>query len=168
MGKYRGNHHRPSHPKIFVWSHTEKAEIEYFLEFKHFLRTPLLMPQKEILWTPQELIEHVIKWKKKNISAWSHPSENLKKYVYAKRKDTDWEIRNYLVYHKTFFSCDKQYLKMSFECGIHSDIKSTLDVLNIMESQWNDLSRVADGTVDKEIFDKSILGKAKKIYNYIC
>ena len=68
MGKYRGNHHRPSHPKIFVWSHTEKAEIEYFLEFKHFLRTPLLMPQKEILWTPQELIEHVIKWKKKNIS----------------------------------------------------------------------------------------------------
>jgi len=68
MGKYRKTHHRKIHPKIFVWSHTKRTEIEYFLEFKHFLRTPLLMPMKEILWTPQELIGYVIKWKKKNIS----------------------------------------------------------------------------------------------------
>ncbi|MCF7846717.1 MAG: RloB family protein [Candidatus Gracilibacteria bacterium] len=68
MGKYRGNHHRPIHPKIFIWSHTEKAEIEYFQDFKNHLKTPLLMPKKEICWTPQELIEKVIKWKKENVS----------------------------------------------------------------------------------------------------
>ncbi len=68
MGKYRGNHHRPIHPKIYIWSHTEKAEIEYFQEFKNHLKTPLLMPKKEISWTPQELIEKVIKWKKENVS----------------------------------------------------------------------------------------------------
>lgn len=68
MGKYRGNNHRPIHPKIFIWSHTEKAEIEYFQEFKTHLETPLLMPKKEICWTPQELIGKVIKWKNENVS----------------------------------------------------------------------------------------------------
>ncbi len=69
MIRYRGKkQHRPVHPKIFVWSHTKKAEIEYFQEFKNYLKTPLLMPEKEICWTPQELIENVIAWKGKKIS----------------------------------------------------------------------------------------------------
>lgn len=69
MAKYRGKtKHREVHPKIFVWSHTEKAEIEYFQDFKQYLRTPLLMPRRYICWTPQELIEKVIKWKKKEIN----------------------------------------------------------------------------------------------------
>lgn len=69
MSKYRGaTQHRKVHPKIFVWSHTEKAEIEYFQDYKNYLRTPLLMPQKNISWTPIELLEQVIKWKNKNIN----------------------------------------------------------------------------------------------------
>ncbi|MEA3449557.1 MAG: RloB family protein [Patescibacteria group bacterium] len=68
MAKYRGKkQHRPVHPKIFIWSHTEKAEIEYFQEYKNYLRTPLLMPKKVLCWTPQELIEKVIEWKNKNV-----------------------------------------------------------------------------------------------------
>ncbi len=68
MSKYRGKkHHREAHPKIFVWSHTEKAEIEYFQEFKDHLQTARLMPKKYVTWRPQELIEYVIEWKKKNI-----------------------------------------------------------------------------------------------------
>lgn len=66
MTKYRGkNQHRKVHPKIFIWSHTEKAEIEYFQDFKNYLKTPLLMPKKEICWTPQELLKKIVKWKKK-------------------------------------------------------------------------------------------------------
>ncbi len=66
--KYRGKYkHREAHPKIFIWSHTEKAEIEYFQDFKNYLKTPLLMPKKEICWTPQELIQKVIKWKEKEV-----------------------------------------------------------------------------------------------------
>ena len=65
MTKYRGKtKHREAHPKIFVWSHTEKAEIEYFQEFKNYLKTPLLMPKKEICWTPQELLRKIVEWKK--------------------------------------------------------------------------------------------------------
>jgi len=68
MAKYRGKkQHREVHPKIFIWSHTAKAEIEYFQDFKNYLRTPLLMPQKNICWTPQELLEKIVKWKAKNI-----------------------------------------------------------------------------------------------------
>lgn len=68
MSKYRGKkHHREAHPKIFVWSHTERAEIEYFQEFKDHLQTARLMPKKYVTWRPQELIEYVIKWKKENI-----------------------------------------------------------------------------------------------------
>jgi len=59
MSKYRGkNKHRQVHPKIFIWSHTAKAEIEYFQEFKQHFKTPLIMPKKEICWSPQKLIEH--------------------------------------------------------------------------------------------------------------
>jgi hypothetical protein len=69
MARYRGKkQHRLAHPKIFVWSHTKKAEIEYFQDFKNYLSTPLLMPEKEICWTPQELISKVIKWKNKEIN----------------------------------------------------------------------------------------------------
>jgi hypothetical protein len=70
MSKYRGkkNHRGEIHSKIFVWSHTEKAEIEYFQEFKQYLNTHRLMPRKHVVWTPQELLDHVIKWKKKNIA----------------------------------------------------------------------------------------------------
>ncbi len=68
MTRYRGKKlHRKVHPKIFVWSHTGKAEIEYFQDFKNYLSTSLLMPKKNICWTPQELLEKVIKWKNKNI-----------------------------------------------------------------------------------------------------
>jgi len=64
MAKYRGKkQHRLAHPKIFVWSHTKKAEIEYFQDFKNYLKTPLLMPKKEICWKPQELLEYVVNWK---------------------------------------------------------------------------------------------------------
>lgn len=69
MAKYRGKNknHREMHPKIFVWSHTERAEIEYFQDFKNYLKTPLLMPKRDILWTPQELLEKIVEWKKANI-----------------------------------------------------------------------------------------------------
>jgi len=67
--KYRGKiQHRLAHPKIFIWSHTEKAEIEYFQDFKNYLRTSLLMPQKNICWTPQELLKKIIEWKKINVN----------------------------------------------------------------------------------------------------
>lgn len=69
MSIYRGKQqHREAHPKIFVWAHTEKAEIEYFQDFKNYLTTPLLMPNKKICWTPQELLENIIEWKKSNIN----------------------------------------------------------------------------------------------------
>jgi len=67
--KYRGNRqHRNAHPKIFVWSHTDKAEIEYFQEFKNHLKTPLLMPCKELCVMPHQLIARVVKWKQKMIN----------------------------------------------------------------------------------------------------
>lgn len=69
MAKYRGkNKHREAHPKIFIWSHTEKAEIEYFQDFKNYLKTPLLMAKKEICWTPQEMLDKVVLWKEKEVS----------------------------------------------------------------------------------------------------
>jgi hypothetical protein len=69
MARYRGkNQYRKVHPKIFVWSHTQKAEIEYFQDFKNYLRSPLLMPKKDICWTPQELLVKVTRWKNKNIN----------------------------------------------------------------------------------------------------
>ena len=68
MTRYRGKKgHREVHPKIFIFSHTTKAEIEYFQDFKNQLRTPLLMPKKYICGSPQELIKKVVKWKKENI-----------------------------------------------------------------------------------------------------
>lgn len=64
MGLYRGKKkHREAHPKVFVCAHSEKAEIDYFQDFKNYLETPLLMPMKLVCWTPQELIQKVIKWK---------------------------------------------------------------------------------------------------------
>jgi len=59
--------HRVPHPKIYVWSHTERAEIEYFQEFKNHLRTNRLMPQKNVCRTPQILLDKIISWKRKNI-----------------------------------------------------------------------------------------------------
>ncbi|MBE3128215.1 MAG: RloB domain-containing protein [Actinobacteria bacterium] len=68
MAMYRGKkQYRKVHPKIFVWSHTQKAEIEYFQDFKNHLRSTLLMPKKDICWTPQELLEKITQWKNKNI-----------------------------------------------------------------------------------------------------
>ena len=68
MAKYRvKKQYRKVHPKIFVWSHTQKAEIEYFQDFKNHLRSPLLMPKKKICGTPQELLVKVIQWKNENI-----------------------------------------------------------------------------------------------------
>lgn len=60
--KYRKSSHRLVHPKIFVWSHTEKAEEEYFKAFKNHLQTSLLITRQKTRWDPQELIEHVIEW----------------------------------------------------------------------------------------------------------
>ena len=68
MARYRGKkQHRPAHPKIFVWSHTKKAEIEYFQDFKNYLKTPLLVAKKNVCWKPQELLEYVVAWKQNNI-----------------------------------------------------------------------------------------------------
>lgn len=68
MAMYRGKkQYRKVHPKIFVWSHTQKAEIEYFQDFKNHLRSTLLMPKKDICGTPQELLEKITQWKNKNI-----------------------------------------------------------------------------------------------------
>lgn len=70
MNRYRGEkQHREAHPKIYVWSHTEKAEIQYFLEFKNYLRTALLMPKAMVCFTPWILIERVINWKNEKISS---------------------------------------------------------------------------------------------------
>lgn len=64
MGKYRGkNMHRKSHPKIYVWSHTEKAEIEYFQSCKNHFKMHLLMPKKYLCWEPWKLINKAIAWK---------------------------------------------------------------------------------------------------------
>lgn len=69
MAMYRGKkQYREVHPKIYIWSHTQKAEIEYFQDFKNHLRSTLLMPKKDICWTPQELLIKVIHWKNKNIN----------------------------------------------------------------------------------------------------
>jgi len=69
MKKYRSKSpHRIAHPKIWVWSHTEKAEINYFQAFKNNLRSPLLMPDKIICRRPQQLIPRVIDWKQKEIN----------------------------------------------------------------------------------------------------
>lgn len=68
MIRYRGKkQHREVHPKIFVWSHTAKAEIEYFQDFKNYLCSSLLMPKKKICWTPQELLKKIIQWKNENV-----------------------------------------------------------------------------------------------------
>lgn len=64
MTKYRGKSvHRKNHPKIFVWAHTERAEIEYFQDFKNHLKSALLLPKKSLCWDPWELIKKVIAWK---------------------------------------------------------------------------------------------------------
>lgn len=65
MNKYRGRSHRVTHPKLFVFSHTQKAEIEYFQEFKLYLQSSQLVPHRKIQRRPQQLIEKVIDWKKK-------------------------------------------------------------------------------------------------------
>jgi hypothetical protein len=69
MIKYRGKTScRPAHPKIFIWSHTEKAEIQYFQAYKNYLRSSLLMPGKKLCWAPHELLEKTVEWKKRNIN----------------------------------------------------------------------------------------------------
>lgn len=68
--QYRKNNlNKKIHPKIYVWSHTEKAEIEYFRDFRDYFTTYLLVPRREKCWSPQELLAKVIKWKKENINS---------------------------------------------------------------------------------------------------
>jgi hypothetical protein len=68
MGKYRGKKaHRKQHPKIFVWSHTENDEFEYFRSYQQYLKSPLLIPKRKICWTPWSLIDKTINWKEKEI-----------------------------------------------------------------------------------------------------
>lgn len=62
--RYRGKYNvRESHPKIWVWAHTDKAEIEYFLAYGKYLRTDLLMPRKKLFRNPIDLINWVVEWK---------------------------------------------------------------------------------------------------------
>lgn len=56
-------HYHNLSSKIFVWSHAEKAEIDYFQDFKNHLRTHQLVPKKKVLGSPQELIDHIINWR---------------------------------------------------------------------------------------------------------
>lgn len=64
MAKYRGkNNHRPVHPKIFIWTHTKKAEIEYFKSFKDHFELILLIVDQKICATPWILIKEIIKRK---------------------------------------------------------------------------------------------------------
>jgi hypothetical protein len=70
MSRYRGNLYRIAHPKIYIFSHTQKAEIEYFQDFKQHLSSDQIIPNKIVLRSPQQLINKVIDWKKrKDISA---------------------------------------------------------------------------------------------------
>lgn len=72
MVRYRGKKkHREAHPKIFVWAHTEKAEIEYFRQFQDYLQTPLLVPKKKLCSQPQDLLDSVVEWKQKKPSNFS-------------------------------------------------------------------------------------------------
>lgn len=67
MKKYRNlSQHRKAHPKVFVWIHTAKAELEYFQDFKDHLKTMQLLPKKAICWSPCELIAQVVTWKKRD------------------------------------------------------------------------------------------------------
>ncbi|NTW29675.1 MAG: RloB domain-containing protein [Candidatus Moranbacteria bacterium] len=67
MTKYRGTkkHRGPTHPKVFVWVHTKRAEPEYFRAFKnhHELHRLIVYRAKGCL-TPQSLIDYVIAWRK--------------------------------------------------------------------------------------------------------
>jgi len=106
MTKYRGQkQHRLAHPKIYVFSHTKKAEIEYFQEFKNHLGTPLLMPKKIICWTPQELIEKIFEWKTENVC--------------DEDKDQVWCIFDI----DDFYKKDKKYLMKTIYRAIENNIK---------------------------------------------
>jgi hypothetical protein len=63
MANYRGKITRLAHPKIYIWSHTAKAEIEYFQQFKNYLKSPLLVAKKELCREPNTLLDKVVIWK---------------------------------------------------------------------------------------------------------
>lgn len=61
---------KPIVSKIYVWSHTEKAEIEYFQSLKNDLRNRLLEPKKKKdCLSPQELIKDVVLWKNRELNS---------------------------------------------------------------------------------------------------
>ncbi len=69
MSKYRKKHnHRQVHPKIYVFFHTEKHELEYFKSYKNYLGSHLLVPKKKLEGDPCKLIDFLVDWKKKNIN----------------------------------------------------------------------------------------------------
>lgn len=69
MTRYRGiNKHRKVHPKIYVFSHTQKTELEYFQEYKNYLKSHLLIPSKKIFGDPAKLLNYLITWKAKNVN----------------------------------------------------------------------------------------------------
>jgi len=69
MSKYRGKYnHRQVHPKIYVFFHTEKDELEYFKNYKNHLESHLLIPKKAVFGDPCKLIDFLIEWKKGNIN----------------------------------------------------------------------------------------------------
>lgn len=69
MSRYRGKHnHRQVHPKIYVFFHTERHELEYFRTYKDYLGSHLLVPKKKVEGDPCKLIDSLIKWKKENIN----------------------------------------------------------------------------------------------------
>jgi hypothetical protein len=153
MAMYRGKkQYRRVHPKIFVWSHTQKAEIEYFQDFKNYLRSPLLMPKKEICWTPQELLKKVTQWKNKNI--------------YEKDRDQVWCIFDV----DDFYKNSKKELIKAIRNALKNNIK--IAYLNECFELWillhflKPTSAISRGkNIEEKIqneFKKHKLGKFKK------
>lgn len=152
MIKYRGKKiHRLVHPKIFIWSHTKRAEIEYFQEFKNYLGTPLIMPKKEICGTPQELISEVIKWKNKEIN--------------EKDNDQVWCIFDV----DDFYKKDKDGLLQAIKDANKNNIKTAyanecfeLWILLHFEKPTNAILRADFEKKVKRFFKKEKLGNFKK------
>lgn len=117
MKKYRSkNLHRKAHPKIWVWSHTQKAEINYFQAFKNYLPSHLLMPGKIICRRPQQLIPKVIEWKNKNIN--------------DEDGDRVWCIFDV----DDFFKSDPQYLLKKIKIAHQNNIK--IAYVNVCFEHW--------------------------------
>lgn len=139
-------------PKIFIWSHTKKAEIEYFQDFKHCLRTPLIQPEKYICGTPQELIRYIIQWKKKEID------EKDKDQVWCIFDVDDFYKNGKVDFLKAITEAKRNNIKIAYanECF---ELWILLHFKKINSPIYN------RGTIEKEIqkvFKKNALGNFNK------